>query len=123
MPTPVSFPRQEKNLTKATGEIIRVAPGHPPACSYVLLMRKHQNIRNTQHTDSLEAGGKSITEHVNADSIGATYGVSGRYVLKLAAEGRIPCLRLGKKCVRFDPKAVALALEEPRITISNPKPS
>ena len=75
-------------------------------------MRKLRNIRNMQGTDSVEVGGKSIKEHVNAESIGATYGVSGRYVLKLASEGRIPCLRIGKKCVRFDPKAVALALEE-----------
>ncbi len=75
-------------------------------------MRKQQNIRNTQDTDSVEVGGKSIKEHVNADSIGATYGVSGRYVLKLAAEEKIPCLRIGKKCVRFDPQAVASALEK-----------
>lgn len=83
-------------------------------------MRNQQNIRNKQDTDSVEVGGKSIKEHVNADSIGATYGVSGRYVLKLASEGRIPCLRIGKKCVRFNPKAVAKALEEPRDV--GPKP-
>ena len=47
---------------------------------------------------------------VDANSIGVAYGISSRYVLKLAAEGRIPCLRLGRKCVRFDPLAVADAL-------------
>lgn len=74
-----------------------------------------QNLRNNQKmrdTDGVGNGGNSVKEHVNADSIGATYGVSGRYVLKLASEGRIPCLRIGKKCVRFDPKAVAAALED-----------
>jgi hypothetical protein len=75
-------------------------------------MRKHQNIRNKQDTDSVKVDRDSIKEHVNADSIGATYGVSGRYVLKLAAEGRIPCLRIGRKCVRFDPEAVAVALKD-----------
>lgn len=49
--------------------------------------------------------------HVNADAIGEIYGITGRYVLQLAAEGKIPCLRLGKKCVRFNPEAVAKALE------------
>lgn len=53
---------------------------------------------------------KRAKAHVNADAIGEEYDISGRYVLKLAAEGTIPCLRLGKKCVRFDPEAVAKAL-------------
>ena len=48
---------------------------------------------------------------VDADAIGATLNVTGRYILKLAEEKKIPCLRLGRKCVRFDPLAVAEAMQ------------
>jgi excisionase family DNA binding protein len=48
---------------------------------------------------------------VNASQIAKIYSVVPRYILKLAAEGRIPSLRVGKKCVRFNPDAVAKALE------------
>lgn len=48
---------------------------------------------------------------VDAEAIGSTVNVTGRYILKLADEDKIPCLRLGKKCVRFDPQAVAEALQ------------
>lgn len=47
---------------------------------------------------------------VSAETIAAHYSITGRYVLQLAAEGRIPCLRLGAKCVRFSPSEVARAL-------------
>lgn len=67
-------------------------------------MRKKHLIRDQTQCS------KHVRAHVNADAIGEEYGISGRYVLKLAAEGTIPCLRLGKKCVRFDPEAVAKAL-------------
>lgn len=50
---------------------------------------------------------------VNADTIGARYGVTGRFILQLAAKKRLPCFRLGKKCVRFDPVAVAKAFDDP----------
>lgn len=58
---------------------------------------------------------------VDAEEIGAHYNVTGRYILKLAAQGRIPCLRLGVKCVRFRPREVALALENDRSISTNEK--
>ncbi len=66
--------------------------------------------------DCQEIGGPLV----NAEAIGSHYNVTGRYILKLAAQGRIPCVRLGKKCVRFRPADVALAIEgkadlDPRI--------
>ena len=48
---------------------------------------------------------------VDADAIGATLNVTGRYILKLAEGEKIPCFRLGRKCVRFDPQAVAEAMQ------------
>jgi excisionase family DNA binding protein len=53
---------------------------------------------------------KNISTFVNANVIAAQYGVTGRYVLQLAAAGKIPSLRIGRKCVRFDEAAVAEAL-------------
>ena len=47
---------------------------------------------------------------VKALTIAAHYSVTGRYVLKLAAEGRIPCLRIGPRCVKSPPSEVARAL-------------
>ena len=66
-----------------------------------------QNKPTTPNQTNLQKLSKA---HVNADAIGAEYGITGRYVLQLAAEGKIPCLRIGKKCVRFDADAVARAL-------------
>lgn len=48
---------------------------------------------------------------VEARFIAKKYNITGRYVLMMAAEGRIPCLRIGKKCVRFCEAEVAKALE------------
>jgi hypothetical protein len=50
---------------------------------------------------------------VNAETIGTRYGVTGRFILQLAAKKKLPCFRLGKKCVRFDPVAVAKAFDDP----------
>lgn len=47
---------------------------------------------------------------VTAPVIAARYGVTSRYILQLAAAGKIPCLRIGPKCVRFDEATVAEAL-------------
>ncbi len=47
---------------------------------------------------------------VNAGVIAAHYGVTSRYILQLAAAGKIPSLRISNKCVRFDETAVAEAL-------------
>ncbi len=48
---------------------------------------------------------------VTSKEIANQYNVSSRYILKLAAEGSIPCIRIGKKCVRFDMDAVTKILE------------
>jgi len=45
-----------------------------------------------------------------ADDIAAKLACTSRYILLLAAEGRIPCLRIGRKCVRFSYAAVLEAL-------------
>lgn len=47
---------------------------------------------------------------VTAQVIATRYAITSRYVLQLAAAGKIPCLRLGNKCVRFDEDAVAEAI-------------
>ena len=49
---------------------------------------------------------------VDARVIARHYSVTSRYILQLAADGRIPSLRVGKKCVRFNESAVAAALEK-----------
>ena len=63
---------------------------------------------------SHEAHAKKVVEHapeyVAAPTIAKRFSVTSRYVLQLAAAGRIPCIRLGFKCVRFNPQAVAVAL-------------
>lgn len=49
-------------------------------------------------------------EFVAAPVIARRLSVTGRYVLQMAEQKRIPCVRLGRKCVRFNPDAVAAAL-------------
>lgn len=49
-------------------------------------------------------------EFVAAPVIARRLSVTSRYILQMAEQGRIPCLRLGYKCVRFNPAAVAAAL-------------
>ena len=55
-----------------------------------------------------------IIEH-NADYVAAPIiarklSVTSRYVLQLAEQGKIPCVRLGRKCVRFNLAEVSQAL-------------
>ena len=63
---------------------------------------------------SHEAHAKKVVEHapeyVAAPIIAKRFSVTSRYVLQLAAAGKIPCIRLGFKCVRFNLQAVAIAL-------------
>jgi hypothetical protein len=47
---------------------------------------------------------------VAAPAIAKAISATPRYILQLAAAGRIPVVRIGSKCVRFDPHAVAQAL-------------
>lgn len=53
---------------------------------------------------------QAAPELVAADVIARRMSVTGRCVLKWADENKIPCVRLGKKCVRFFPNDVAAAL-------------
>jgi len=64
------------------------------------------------HKEVIEqtAGRTAAPEFVNAPAIARRLSVTGRYVLQMAEENRIPCIRLGRKCVRFSPDAVAAAL-------------
>lgn len=67
-------------------------------------MKKRPNTRTIPPTTN-------ESTYVSSLEIAKRYGVSSRYILQLANEGKIPCLRLGKKCVRFDIEAVMEALE------------
>ena len=69
-----------------------------------------KHIPTAQKQEILQNHSHNAQSLVNADVIGKRYGISGRYVLKLASEGKIPSLKIGRKCVRFDPNAVAKAL-------------
>lgn len=60
----------------------------------------------TPHTEPIEQAPALVAAPVIARRIAAT----SRYVLQLAAAGRIPAIRIGQKCVRFEPHAVAAAL-------------
>lgn len=64
------------------------------------MQKKHnnQNSRNTQH--------------VTASVVAEKYSVTPRFILQLASEGKIPAIRIGKKCVRFDLEQVKRVLEE-----------
>lgn len=56
---------------------------------------------------------EAATRFVDASFLAKKYNCSSRYILMLAAKdrSRIPCLRLGRKCVRFSEQAVAAVLE------------
>ena len=73
-------------------------------------MQKKRHLQNTP-AESKDSGSSPV--FINAATVGARYGVTGRFILQLAAEKKLPCLRLGKKCVRFDPDAVAKAFDDP----------
>jgi excisionase family DNA binding protein len=49
-------------------------------------------------------------EYVAAPIIARKLSVTSRYVLQLAEQGKIPCVRLGRKCVRFNLAEVSQAL-------------
>jgi len=48
---------------------------------------------------------------VRAEVIADKYGITTRYVYQLAADQKIPSIRLGPKCIRFAITQVAKALE------------
>lgn len=49
-------------------------------------------------------------EYVAAPYIARKLSVTSRYILQQAAAGKIPCVRLGFKCVRFNIAEVEKAL-------------
>jgi hypothetical protein len=65
-----------------------------------------QNKKKEQVTALAITPGTLVPAHIIAKRIST----SPRYILQLADAGRIPVLRIGKKCVRFEPFAVAAAL-------------
>jgi hypothetical protein len=50
-------------------------------------------------------------QFVTAEFIARKYNVSTRLVYLKAADGSIPCVKIGKKCIRFSETAVAQAWE------------
>ena len=74
--------------------------------SMVHSMRKQHYEEQTEQT----AGRSVAPEFVTAPVIARRLSVTGRFVLQMAEQNRIPCIRLGRKCVRFSPDAVAAAL-------------
>lgn len=50
---------------------------------------------------------------IPASYLARKYSVSERHILLLAAANKIPSIRVGTKCVRFDEQAVAAVLEGP----------
>ena len=75
----------------------------------------HKEKKNSRKVSELNSEIFSQVEShvplVSSSVIAKRYNVSARYILKLASEGEIPCTRIGKKCVRFNPELVAQAIE------------
>lgn len=63
-------------------------------------------MKTLPNTADIEQAHPLVAAPIIARRISAT----PRYILQLAAAGRIPCVRIGAKCVRFEPQAVAAAL-------------
>jgi excisionase family DNA binding protein len=61
-----------------------------------------------------EAHANEVNEHtpvyVRAHEIARPLSVTSRYILQLAAQGKIPSVRLGHKCVRFNLAEVSQTL-------------
>lgn len=53
-------------------------------------------------------------ELLNAAQVGQMLGCVSRYPLQLAAERKLACIRLGKKCVRFRRSDVLAYIESKR---------
>jgi excisionase family DNA binding protein len=65
-------------------------------------MKTPDEPKGDRHSDGL----------VTANEIARRYRVTPRYILKLAANGDIPCVRIGiRRVVRFDTAAVVKVLE------------
>ena len=58
----------------------------------------------------------SETHYVKAEVIARRYAITSRFVLMLAAQGKLPYIRIGSKSIRFSEEAVAHALEKHNCT-------
>jgi len=63
---------------------------------------------NTTATNSQEPTGQFVT----AEFIAKKYKISTRLVYLKAADGSIPSIRVGAKCIRFSEAAIAAAWED-----------
>ncbi len=69
------------------------------------------SMKNNIRSDNTAPSDKSDERYVKAVVIARRYSISSRWVLLLAAQGKLPHIRLGAKAVRFSEAAVAKALE------------
>jgi hypothetical protein len=67
-------------------------------------------IRPVMHIQPIQQKQEPTAGLVSAPAIARHIDVTPRYILQLAAEGKIPSVRIGRKCVRFAPHEVAKAL-------------
>ena len=58
--------------------------------------------------------GRMVTEYLTAKELARRLRLSTDTVRQMARDGKIPCLRISAKAIRFDPQAVAHALRQPR---------
>lgn len=65
-----------------------------------VVMKKTTLVKKTEQVHGL-ATAEDIANRIKCTS---------RYILQLAAAGKIPSIRIGYRCVRFEPRAVAEAL-------------
>lgn len=61
-------------------------------------------------TNKNTGGSDKVGCLVSAPVIAKRLSVTARYICQLAEQDRIPCVRLGRRCVRFNPAAVARKL-------------
>jgi len=56
------------------------------------------------------------TEYLTAEELGHRLRLSTETIRQMARDGKLPCIRLSAKVIRFDPRAVARALVQPQST-------
>ena len=70
-----------------------------------------RSILNLHMNNHINASQEPEERFVTSRFIARKYGITERYVLQMAASQKIPSLRIGRQCVRFDEQAVAAVLE------------
>jgi excisionase family DNA binding protein len=74
-------------------------------------MSSIRNEKSSSRTASLADFVEGRPRALMVPEVAALLNVSGRQIYKLAAEQRIPCLRIAG-CIRFDPWALAIWLRQ-----------